>query len=73
MQFDSDAAPFAKTIATDIHAARKRAGLTLAEVAVAAGVRTATVWQAENNPTRMRLDTLFAIASVLGLTITLRS
>ncbi|WP_333580323.1 helix-turn-helix domain-containing protein [Duodenibacillus massiliensis] len=61
---------FARLIASRLYAARRAQGLTQAAVAQAAGVRTATVCQAENNPAHMQLETLAKIAAVLHLTVT---
>lgn len=61
---------FARLIASKLYAARRALGLTQAAVARAAGVRTATVCQAENNPAHMQLETLSKIAAVLNLTVT---
>lgn len=61
---------FARLIASRLYAARRAQGLTQATVAQAAGVRTATVCQAENNPAHMQLETLAKIAAVLHLTVT---
>ena len=55
---------FARLIASRLYAARRAQGLTQTAVAQAAGVRTATVCQAENNPA------LAKIAAVLHLTVT---
>ena len=58
---------FARLIASRLYAARRAQGLTQTAVAQAAGVRTATVCQAENNPAHMQLETLAKIAAVLHL------
>lgn len=47
--------------------ARKKARLTLAQVATACGVSAPTVWAWENGEQRPRVDRLPAIANALGL------
>jgi transcriptional regulator with XRE-family HTH domain len=47
---------------------RKRAGLTLSEVAERAGLSIPVVSKLERNQTRCELDTLYRIARVFGLT-----
>ena len=70
MHFKPDVAAFAKSIASNLYIARKRRGLTQAQLAKLAGVRTATICQAENNPSHMQLDTLQKILDALGLRLT---
>lgn len=68
----SDTTPhYARFIAAELIAARRERGLTQAEVARLAGVRTATVCRAENEPHRMVVDALMKIAAALHLTLTL--
>ena len=69
--FEPGVPHWARLIAARIHTERGRRGLTQAAVAGRAGVRTATVWQAENDPSRMRLDTLQKILAALDLGISL--
>lgn len=69
--FTSDTPHYARFIASEILAARRARGLTQSDVARLAGVRTATVCRAENEPQRMVIDSLMQIAAVLDLTLTL--
>ena len=69
-EFSADVPAWAKRVASAIYVTRLRAGLTQAELAQRAGVRQATVSQAENDPSAMRLATLERILSALQLTLT---
>ncbi|MBQ9239971.1 MAG: helix-turn-helix domain-containing protein [Duodenibacillus sp.] len=69
-EFSADVPAWAKRVASAIYVARLRAGLTQAGLAQRAGVRQATVSQAENDPSAMRLATLERILSALQLTLT---
>jgi HTH-type transcriptional regulator/antitoxin HipB len=68
-EFSSSVPLWAKRIASAIYVERRRAGLTQAALAARAGVRQATVSQAENDPRSMRLDTLEKILASLDLTL----
>ncbi len=69
-EFPQSAPAWAKHLASSIYIARRRQGLTQAALAALAGVRQATVSQAENNPAAMRLETLQKILAALNLTLT---
>ncbi len=47
---------------------RKRAGLTIVELAAVSGVNSHTIWVLENEP-NPTLKTAYAIAKVLGLKV----
>ena len=70
--FATDTPHYARFIASELLAARRARSLTQADVARLAGVRTATVCRAENEPHRMVLGVLMQIAATLDLTLALR-
>lgn len=51
-----------------LRAARRRAGLSMEQLAVRAGISRATLYWAEKAPQRMSDRTVRAVASVLGVT-----
>ncbi len=67
--FAADTPHYARFIASELLAARRARGLTQSDVARLAGVRTATVCRAENEPQRMVVDALMKIAAALELTL----
>jgi HTH-type transcriptional regulator/antitoxin HipB len=70
-EFSAGVPVWAKRLAGAIYVARRRHGLAQSELARRAGVRQATVSQAENDPSAMRLETLEKILSALGLALSL--
>lgn len=62
-----DATALVSVVAGNIRALRERAGLTLSELAVAAGVGKSTLSQLESGRGNPSIETLWAIARALGV------
>ena len=60
---------FSRALATALHTVRVKQGLTQRELAERAGVRAATVCKAEDDPARLKVETLERLAAALGLTV----